>query len=399
MGGRGLPASLTSSAPAPGGPGRGQGLILARLIPPGSRPPAGQLGAATRWLLVAAAVALLGYLFRKLLVPLLLATFLAYLLHPLVCWAETLAIRRTVAVTALFAVLGAAGLGAWFLLGPRVRAEVAALLQALPTAADQVEEVLAEAARDLGARVPALRRLLGPLAAGGGLLDRLLGRGADPEQLVHQAGFVFITVVLVPVFAFFLLRDGPALVAFVFDRLPPAHIETSVAVWYEIEAIIGRYLRGVALDGLVFGSLTAAGLWALGVPSPLLLGAFAGAANVVPFLGPLLAGVAAGLVALVHTRSLDAVGAVVLLFLAVKVADDAVVQPLVIGRGLHLHPVLFLASVVAGHQALGIVGMVLAVPVATVVQEVARLLIEHRHTLAGHPRDPASRPEAPRVVC
>ena len=74
----------------------------------------------------------------------------------------------------------------------------------------------------------------------------------------------------------------------------------------------------------------------------------------------------------------------VALFIVVKLVDDTVIQPLTIGRSVHLHPVLLIASVVAGGQALGVLGMVIAVPVATVLQETIRLWLEHRRALAGY---------------
>jgi predicted PurR-regulated permease PerM len=175
----------------------------------------------------------------------------------------------------------------------------------------------------------------------------------------------------------------PRIVTAAMDRLPPQHVETSVAVWRELNGVIGRYIRGVVLDGLVVGMLAALGLWALRVPYPLLLGAFAGVANVVPFIGPLLSAAAAGLVVLLTPgQGLAGVARVAVLFLAIKVLDDTIIQPFTIGRSVHLHPALLLGSVVVGNHALGVLGMILAVPVATVLQETVRLLLEHRRVLA-----------------
>ena len=196
-------------------------------------------------------------------------------------------------------------------------------------------------------------------------------------------GHVFLLAILVPFFAFFMLRDMHRLIAVVMNRLPPQHVETSVAVWRELNGIIGRYIRGVVLDGLVVGALAALGLWAVGVPYPLLLGAFAGFANVVPFVGPLLSAAAAGLVVVMTPgQGLAGIGRVILLFLVIKVLDDTIIQPFTIGRSVHLHPALLLGSVVVGNHALGVLGMIIAVPVATVLQETARLLFEHRRVLA-----------------
>ena len=332
--------------------------------------------------LTIAGVAALAWLARGLALPVFLAMVLAYLLSPAVAWADARAVRRSVAVGALFAAIIAGLLIAGVLLGPRVLAEASALVERLPALATQIDLGLDAAMRELVEVAPGLRRVF---PEGGGWVHRFfLDRPArDPSDLFEHAGHLFLLVILVPFFAFFLLRDTPRLITEAMDRLPPQHVETSVAVWRELNGVIGRYIRGVLLDGLVVGALAALGLWALGVPYPLLLGLFAGAANVVPFIGPLLSAVAAALVVvLTPGQGLAAVARVVVLFLAIKVLDDTVIQPFTIGRSVHLHPALLLGSVVVGNHALGVLGMIVAVPFATVLQETARLLLEHRRVLA-----------------
>ena len=327
-------------------------------------------------------VVALVWLARGLLLPVFLAAALAYLLSPAVAWADALAIRRSVAVGALFAVIITVLVVVGFLLGPGMVAETAALVDRLPTLARQIDVGLNAAVRELAESSPALRRLL---PEGGDWVQRfVLNRGpGEPADLFEHVGHLFLLVILVPFFAFFLLRDMHRLIALAMDRLPPQHVETSVAVWRELNGVIGRYIRGLVLDGLVVGALAALGLWAVRVPYPLLLGAFAGLANVVPFVGPLLSAAAAGLVVvLTPGQGLAGVVRVVMLFLVIKVLDDTIIQPFTIGRSVHLHPALLLGSVVVGSHALGVLGMIIAVPVATVLQETARLLLEHRRVLA-----------------
>lgn len=337
-------------------------------------------------LLAWAGVAALVWLARGLVLPIFLAAALAYLLSPAVVWADTLAIRRSVAVGALFAVITAGLVAGAFLLGPGLFAEGAALMDRLPALTRQIDAGLDAAVRELAESAPAVRRLL---PEGGNWVQTfVLDRGtAEPADLFAQAGHFFLLAILVPFFAFFLLRDMHRIIASVMNRLPPQHVETSVAVWRELNGVIGRYIRGVVLDGLVVGALAALGLWAVRVPYPLLLGAFAGLANVVPFVGPLLSTVAAGLVVILTPgQGLAGVVRVALLFLVIKVVDDTIIQPLTIGRSVHLHPALLLGSVVVGSHALGVLGMIIAVPVATVLQETVRLLLEHRRVLARRDR-------------
>lgn len=325
-------------------------------------------------------VALL-WLARGLLLPVFLAAALAYLLSPAVAWADTHAIRRSVAVGALFALIVGLLAGAGFLLGPGLLAEGAALLERLPGLARQIDQGLDAVVRELAESAPGVRRLL---PEGGGWVQRfVLDRApAEPGDLFERAGHLFLLVILIPFFAFFLLRDMHRLIAVVMNRLPPQHVETSVALWREINGVIGRYIRGLVLDGLVVAALAALGLWAARVPYPLLLGAFAGLANVVPFVGPLLSATAAGLVVVLSGQGLAGLGRVVALFLVIKVLDDTLIQPFTIGRSVHLHPALLLGSVVVGNHALGVLGMIVAVPAATVLQETVRLLLEHRRALA-----------------
>jgi predicted PurR-regulated permease PerM len=334
------------------------------------------------WLVTIAGVAALAWLARGLALPVILALIFAYLLSPIVAWADALAVRRSVAVGALFVVLIALLLGAGLLLGPRIATELAALADRLPALVSQLDTSLDSAQRELVEAAPVFRRVL---PEGGGWIHRfVLDRPpGDPSEFFEHAGHLFLLVILVPFFAFFFLRDMPRIVTAAMNRLPPQHVETSVAVWRELNGVIGRYIRGVVLDGLVVAVLAALGLWALRVPYPLLLGAFAGIANVVPFVGPLLSAAAAGLVVLLTPgQGLAGVVRVMVLFLAIKVLDDTVIQPLTIGRSVHLHPALLLGSVVVGNHALGVLGMIIAVPVATVLQETVRLLLEHRRVLA-----------------
>jgi len=324
----------------------------------------------------------LAWLARGLVLPVFLAVALAYLLNPAVAWADALAIRRSVAVGTLYAVIISVLVIAGALLGPGLFTEAATLMDRVPTLARQIDAGINSAVRELSEVAPAIRRLL---PEGGNWVQRfVLDRSpGEPGDLFEHVGHLFLLMILVPFFAFFMLRDMHRIIALAMNRLPSQHVETSVAVWRELNGVVGRYIRGVVLDGLAVGALAALGLWAVRVPYPLVLGGFAGLANVIPFVGPLLSAAAAGLVVvLTPGQGLAGVGRVVVLFLVIKVLDDTIIQPFTIGRSLHLHPALLLGSVVVGSHALGVLGMIIAVPVATVLQETVRLLVEHRRVLA-----------------
>jgi predicted PurR-regulated permease PerM len=345
------------------------------------------------WLALAAAVLGL-YLFRSLLLPFFLAAVAAYFLNPAITWAQGQAIRRDVAVMGLFVLVGVLLFVIFETFGPRLVREARAFLNGLPkTVADAgvlVESARAEAVKSF----PILERVLP--AVGKGWTNPGFG-GGNVELLARAGGAVFV-LVLAPFFAFFILRDSQRLTGALMDRIPPRHIETSVAVWCEIDRIIGSYLRGLALDGLAVGVTTTLGLWAAGIPYPMLLGALTGFANVLPMAGLVVGAVSSVFVCLTQGLGMKGAGLALLVIAGVKLLDDIVLQPLTIGKSVHQHPLLVVASIIAGGQALGIVGMFLAVPVVTAIQEAARILLERRRVLTGVAL-PAEAERAPDYVC
>ena len=354
----------------------------ARLIPP----PASIL-----WGVAIVITTLLVYLSRELVLLLTLSAALAYLLSPLVRMAESAAIKRELAVTGLFITLVVTLLLAAYFLVPRLRAEVSTLYRTSSSLTERLDEAIDVIQKEITTDYPATRRMFPEREARYDRLNAFIEhQTTNFPNLVSHLATIVLAGVLIPFFTYFLLRDSRRIVQFFMDRLPPVHIETSVAVWCQIDQIIGRYLRGLAMDGLVIGVAAASGLWVLGVNYPLLLGAFSGLANVVPFLGPILGGGVAMLVALIQFKSLAPLGKVLVLYLAIKLLDDVVIQPMTIGHSVHLHPPLLIASVIVGEHAFGLIGMIVAVPAVTVLQETTKLLLERRHYQAGlpdtHPR-------------
>jgi len=352
------------------------------------------------WAVVIALAALLVYVSRDFLLLLLLSATLAYLINPIVKIAESAVIKRKVVVTVVYLGIGLGLLATAYFVFPRLRAEVNALSDSLPSFGDRLDEAIDALQDEIVARYPTAGRLFTARQVRYERLNAFIERQTTnlPALLSHLALLV-VAAVLVPFFSYFFLRDSRKIIRLVLDRLPATHIETSVAVWCEIDRIVGRYLRGLAVDGIVVSVCAALGLWMLGVNYPLLLGALSGLANVVPYFGPIIGGAAAMLVATVQFKSLSPLATVFVLYLSIKLLDIVVVQPIAVGRGQHLHPVLLIGSVIVGGHALGIIGMVIAVPTVTTLQEIARLLLEHRRyaTPAAHPHARGAVPIQPYV--
>ena len=347
-----------------------------------------------------ALVAALVYVSRDLVLLLFLSATLAYLLNPIVKVAESALIKRNAAVTVLYLAAGLVIGGGGYFLYPKLSAEVETLTGNLPSFGERLDKAIDAVQSEIIAQHPAANRFFTTREVRYQKLNALLEQQVkDLPALVGQLASLILAGVLIPFFSYFFLRDGRNTLQSFLDYFPTNYIETSVAVWREIDRIVGRYLRGLALEGLVLGTSAAVGLWLLGVNYPLLLGALSGLASVVPYLGPILGGGSAVLVALVQFKSLAPIAKVVVLYLVLKILDIFAIQPLAVGREKELHPMLLIASIIVGGHALGVVGMIIAVPVVTIIQRVVRLLYERqRYSASGLPHG-GSRVELPPFVC
>ena len=353
------------------------------------------------WALAIAVVALLVYVSQDFVLLLLLSATVAYLINPIVRVAETAMIKRKVAVTTIYLGIGVAFLVTTYFVLPYLRAEVNTLSGNLPFFSQRFDEAVDAIENEIVANYPAADGLFSTREVRYEKFNSFIEQQvADVPLLLSHLASIVLAAVLIPFFSYFFLRDSRRIVKFVLDRLPPGHIETTVAVWCEIDRTVGRYLRGVAIEGIVVGVFAALGLAILGVNYPLLLGVVTGLANVVPYLGPIIGGAAAILVALVQFKSLAVVAQVAILYLFVKLLDLIAIQPLAVGKGNDLHPVLLIASIIVGGHAWGIVGMVIAVPMITILQRIASLLLERprysTHVLDSYPNGGA---QSQRYVC
>jgi predicted PurR-regulated permease PerM len=336
------------------------------------------------WALGIGVVALLVYASRDLVLLLLLSTAVAYLINPLVKTAESVAIRREVAVTSIYLGIGMSLLVTAYFVVPSLRAEATAISGSWPTFTERLDKAIDILQDEIVAEYPAARRLFSGRDARYKRLNAFIEyQTANLPNLVGHLATIVLAGALIPFFSYFLLRDSRKMIHFLMDRLPAVHIETSVAIWCEMERTIGRYLRGVVMDGMVITVMAGTGLWVLGINYPLILGAFSGLTNVVPYLGPLLGGGVAILIALIQFKSLVPLVKVATLYLSIKLLDDVVIQPVTIGHSVHLHPILLLASVIIGGHAFGFIGLTVAVPAVTMLQEITKLILERRRYHAG----------------
>jgi predicted PurR-regulated permease PerM len=305
----------------------------------------------------------LGFLYaaRRTLILFLFAIFFAYLIHPAVLRLEKLLHSRAWAIATIYLLL-LLSLGVFgFLVGPRIARQSTRLGASLPALMDKAStgQLTALIGKEHGWSQDTQKRIQDFLLRHKDDLYSLAQRiGIRAAEAAQDAWVLF----LVPILAIFFLRDGGSfnevLVALVQSRSQREFLQD---VFRDLNQMLAQFIRAqLTLAALSFVAYTSV-LGAMRVPYALMLGTAGGAMEFVPVAGPLLAGAAMMIVAVLagyqHWIFL-------LLFLLVwRMVQDYVISPRIMGASVELHPLAALFGILAGGEIAGILGVYLSIPV------------------------------------
>ena len=335
-----------------------------------------------RWQLlgIAAVLVYLIWLLAPVIVPFAIAGMLAYLGDPLADRLQRAGLGRAWAASIVFITLLLLFAGVLVLLIPLIARQVENLIVNLPRYGEWAQNTvwpwlqtklhLDPHALD-GDRLLAL--IKAHMASMGDVASKVLGT-------VSRSSFGIImwltNLVLIPVVAFYLLRDWDKLVATI-DRMLPRSIQPTVAyLAHESDKILGAFVRGQLLVMLALGVFYAAGLSLTGLSVGLLIGLVAGILSFVPYLGFIVGFGAAMIAVLVQYGDWEHVLLVCGVFAVGQLLEGYVLVPKLVGDKIGLHPVAVIFAVLAGGYLFGFLGVLLALPAASVILVLLRYLVE-----------------------
>jgi predicted PurR-regulated permease PerM len=333
-----------------------------------------------RWIFYAVVALLalwLAWAARGIWFPVAIAVVIAIVLDPSVDRLENRGVPRGWATALVFLIfIGGAAL-AIFLLSPGISAQASQIARDLGQVfPDPDRPDLVPVTRKILARLdahPALRDALIPAArTGTGHLQAMLQQ-ASVLALAWAPNLIWFLVV--PVLAFYILNDFHRVYAKIVLLVPRHHRPFAQTLIAEISALFGKYLRGLAFLCFALGCSIALLLYLMGNPYWQLLGLLGGLAYAIPVVGSLVVLVLVVLVSLITGSAAEALWAGGGLVLLTNGIFDQVITPRVLGRQVGLHPVLTILALLIGYQVWGVVGMLVAVPLAACVQTVVVHLV------------------------
>jgi predicted PurR-regulated permease PerM len=184
-------------------------------------------------------------------------------------------------------------------------------------------------------------------------------------------------LILIPILAFFLLKDADSFRRSALQMLPSGRWRWRGDEFFQdVNSTLAAYIRAQLTACLIIGIICTLGFYLIGLPYWLALGILAGLLEFIPLVGPLAIAIVAALIAGFYSFNQ---ALIVLIFLGVlRIVQDYVIYPRIIGQGIHLHPLAVILSILAGAELAGVAGIFLAIPVVAIGTVSYRHWLEHR---------------------
>ena len=304
------------------------------------------------------------YLLKEILVIFLLAIILASGIAPFANWLESKGIPRLLGVLLLYLVVFGLAIFVLSLIVPFLSQDFAQLTAVFPKVVERVSSSIDEV--QTGSRyfdfLGEIQNILDALST---YLQQFSQSAVGLVVGIFGGVLSFLAIIVI---SFYLSVMKKGIENLLSSVLPEKYESYAIGLWKRSEVQVGRWLQGQLLISLLVGLLVYVGLSAMGVKFALVLGILAMLLEIVPVAGPILAALPAIGLAFLQSPSLGIW--VIVLYTVIQQVESHVILPLVLGKTTGLNPVVVIMALLIGAQLAGIVGAILAVPIATIIVEV-----------------------------
>jgi predicted PurR-regulated permease PerM len=325
-------------------------------------------------------------LIRTAVTPLLIGIIIAYMLIPLVKLLQK-KMKKIFAVTISYIVFLAVIFVIMFFLIPLVVEQFKTFIMQIPFYMQSLSDYLSNlvATNTLVQNVQDFFQIESTRLTAEEISKYLLGllnienfnifRGAT--TVTRTVFSIVLNFIIGPILGFYILKDKE-MIRSAFLKIIPVRKRLEIdTMLTKINGVFSRYIRGQLIVSFIVGVLCTIALLILRIDFAVLLGFMAGLLNLIPFLGPIIGAIPAAFTAL-FVSPLKAL-LVVIIFVVIQQIDNYVISPNIMKYQIGLHPGIIIFSLIAGGAVFGWIGLLLAVPVVAIIQEILRYyLIEKK---------------------
>lgn len=313
-------------------------------------------------------VCLIAYHFSNLVAYAIIAMLLSYLLDPIVNRMQAAGMNRTLAITATLASVILILVWISTSVIPIIANQMAGLarqlnVESLRVIADQIETQIRSTFDFIpqGYLQNNISIVVEELFDAGQLSD-IMG------NLIGMFTNLFSAFLVIPFATFFFLKDGHRIRRNLLQLVPNKYFETALSLIDKIESRLGFYFRSVILQCTIVGVASWLALSIAGLNNATSVGITIGIANTIPYFGPIIGYILSIIVSILETGDFTLVIPSIIAVLFAQILDNVILQPLIFSRSADMHPVAILFIILIGAQTAGILGMLIAIPIATIVK-------------------------------
>lgn len=307
--------------------------------------------------------------------PFIFASIIAYLLNPIVAAMEKKGIRRIIGIIIVFLLLIALIALIVGVLIPKLIKDISVLVTNLPAYTENMQIYLRKLQDGyLNSNLPqSFKDVLNDnLLVFQTMLLSALQKVAD--SIIGTFSELF-NIVITPVLAFYMLKDSSYFKNQCVLLIPKSKRNRAIMLFRDIDNVFGQFIRGQIIVAALVGILTGIILVLIKVKYAVMLGAFAGISNIIPYFGPFIGIIPTIILALLDspTKAIYAAGG----FIIVQQIECSVLSPKIIGESVGIHPVYVILALIAGGKLMGIAGLIIAVPALAAIKLTMRHVLRN----------------------
>ena len=188
------------------------------------------------------------------------------------------------------------------------------------------------------------------------------------DSIIDSIPNLITYLLITPLISFFLLLDANGIYKSFVSIVPNRYFEMTLMITHKINEQITGYLKGLIIQSAIIAFVGTLGFYLIDLKFFVVFGIFLGFANMIPYLGPIVGMVPPAIFALVTGGSIESAYPVAAVVLTCQLIDNILIQPTVIAKSASLHPILVLIGITVGGNLMGIWGMLLAIPILSVLK-------------------------------
>jgi len=312
----------------------------------------------------------LSYLFLDIILMITVSILIAMIFNPLVLILEKNGVNRLLSVLIVFLGCGGAIVVGFSIFIPKLIFQLNMIAQNFNQ--ENTQDVLKQIQDGVSGYIPFISSedLVNKLS--NWFSTFFINSIDNVSNIVTGIFSVLAIVVIVPFMTFFILKDHKRIIKGIINIMPNKYFEMSYWIIKKINDELGRFVRGWIFDAFMVGFLSAVGLTILGIQNSITIGFIAGIGHLIPYFGPIIGGVPAIIISIIQFGDLSMLPSILIMFLIIYTLDNGFIQPNAFSKSTDMHPLMIIILILIGSRAMGVFGMLLAIPVATVIKTAAR---------------------------